>query len=505
MTPAALRGCSAVIMRVLVAAGMVAALWAFPRQGLAQVPSAGEGTPEGICSTWNGEKFVTRPCVGGPGSGRSRERGPKEPSAEEEARNIDRYGRLLYEESRLEEALAQFERARGIDRFDGAAYYGICLVNAAWGNYPNAVSHCELALSYGTRPVWGVSRQELVRYIDQLRAKSAEQREAHQDEQAFRDCLKYYEAMDWERALHFLDSYTKSRPGARRLQEAHAMRGTVLTRLGRFGEAEQALYKAYTLYPKKALRDVEERNHPNLADALWDLEVSRAHAIRGKDLDSRLLKISLLQQSLRFSPDNYRSLFWLADAEMEAFRYPEARMHLMQAMESYMTAGSLRQSFGTRAQQFHGYPEPTDFGRAVEIRQGIIQDALRAAQASLAKADSEAAKGASDGNGSFLEWPGYLRSSAYMVMGKPGEAQAILRELLRKSPDNAIFRENAQTLARILVHQPLYINEASRQAEAARRKGREAVLYEVDQNMKCVAGEPFDGIGSCINNGFRWP
>jgi tetratricopeptide (TPR) repeat protein len=93
------------------------------------------------------------------------------------------YGRLLYEESRLEEALAQFERALGIDRFDGAAYYGICLVNAAWGNYPNAVSHCELALAYGTRPVWGVSRQELVRYIDQLRAKSAEQREAHQDEQ----------------------------------------------------------------------------------------------------------------------------------------------------------------------------------------------------------------------------------------------------------------------------------------------------------------------------------
>jgi hypothetical protein len=30
-------------------------------------------------------------------------------------------------------------------------------------------------------------------------------------------------------------------------------------------------------------------------------------------------------------------------------------------------------------------------------------------------------------------------------------------------------------------------------------------LYEIDQNMRCVAGQTFDGVGTCINNGFSWP
>lgn len=505
MAPEPARAHLSAWMRILAVAGLIAAAWTFPRYGLAQVPSAGEGKPEGICTTWDGEKYVTRPCAGGSGSGPARTKEPKGPTAEEEAHDIDRHGRLLYEQSRFEEALAEFERARRIHRYDGAAYYGICRINAAWENYQNAIGHCETALAYGTKPVWGVGKQDLRKYIDWLRVKEAEQRKFQQDEQAFRDCLKPYEAMDWERALQLLDSFTESRPGARRLQEAYAMKGTVLTRLRRFGEAERSLYKAYTLDPQKALRDVEQGNRPNLADALWDLEASRALSIQGNDLDSRLLKVSLLQQSLRFSPDNYRSLFWLAEAEMDVHRLHEAEMHLHQAIGSYMNAGSVEQAYGTKAQRFHGYPPATNLERGAESRMAALADIRKAADESLKKADSLSARGAVDGEGSFLDWPGYLRSSAYMATGKFEQAQPLLQELARRDPDNGIFRNDAQTLSRIRAHEPLYINEAARQAKAAGRKGKEAVLYEVDQNMKCVAGQPFDGAGSCINNGFRWP
>jgi len=47
--------------------------------------------------------------------------------------------------------------------------------------------------------------------------------------------------------------------------------------------------------------------------------------------------------------------------------------------------------------------------------------------------------------------------------------------------------------------------EARRQAEMTRTNGAWGVRHEVDQNAKCVAGQTFDGVGSCINNGFTWP
>ncbi len=311
--------------------------------------------------------------------------------------------------------------------------------------------------------------------------------------------------MDLERALYFLNYYTESQLDVRHRQEAYVMKGTVLTRMVRFTEAEQALYKAHTLNPQKALKDVEQKNHPNLADALWDLEASRALSIKGDDLDSKLFKVSLFQQSLRFSPDNYRSLYWLGDAEMDAYHYQEADAHLRQAIASHMGAQSVKQAYGSQAQHFYGYPPAPKLESGAEFRLSIVRDVLQTANNSLKRGADRQAQGATDGDGLFLEWPSFLMGEGYMLTGKPEQAQSLLQGLIAKFPDNEIFRKDAQILSRIALHQPRYINEARRQAEAPRKNCMEGVLYEVDQNMRCVAGQTFDGAGSCINNGFIWP
>jgi len=490
----------------IAAAGIGLALTLLPQGSSAQVPTAGAGSPTGVCQTWNGREYVTRPCASVTGTRQERE--PAGPSAEDEAHGIDRVGRRLYEQGKFEEALVQFERARSVYSRDGAAYYGICLVNAAWGNYPNAHSHCSVALQYGTRDVWSVSQGELRQYIESLRTKSDQQRETFNreaDEREFQKCQSFYEGMDLERALYFLDYYTESQLDMRHRQEAYVMKGTVLTRLGRFTEAEQAFYKAYTLNPQKALKDVEQKNHPNLADALWDLEASRALSIKADDLDSKLFKVSLLQQSLRFSPDNYRSLYWLGDTEMEVYHYQEADAHLRQAIASHVGAQSVEQADGSQAQHFYGYPPAPKLESGAEFRLSIIRDVLQSANNAVKRGADRQAQGATDGDGLFLEWPSFLLGEGYMLTGKPEQAQSLLQGLIAKFPDNEIFRKDAQILSRIALHQPRYINEARRQAEAARKNGMEGVLYEVDQNMRCVAGQTFDGAGSCINNGFIWP
>ena len=71
--------------------------------------------------------------------------------------------------------------------------------------------------------------------------------------------------------------------------------------------------------------------------------------------------------------------------------------------------------------------------------------------------------------------------------------------------DNSDYKYFSKILPRMLLHKSIYMTETKRQAEAAMNNGIEGILYEIDQNMKCVAGQTFNGVGTCINNGFSWP
>jgi tetratricopeptide (TPR) repeat protein len=457
------------------------------------------GAPNGICQEWNGREFVTRPCSSG-SSGSARNTEPRDSSVADEARSFDRAGKLFYERGQLQEAQEQFEKARRLNQYDGAAYYGLCLVQAAWGNFAFAASNCSAAMTYGTSPVWSIARRELQTYLGDLRKKAEDARVADgkaADAQAFQRCEDLYKEMDWERALYFLDYYTDPKwVGRTRVQEGLVMKGAVLIRLGRFREAEQALHAAYVMNPQRALQDVRDRKKPNLAELLWDLEFSRALAVEGKDDDSKLLRLSLLQQSLRFSPDNYRSLYLLADAELDVgYDLGAANEHLRRALEQ-LTVG---------AQPFHSYPEVVNFAKGVQIRQEMVNDRLKIANDAEGKANALEAAGKTEADVPLSDGPTSLRAQALMIRGQPDKAMPLIKGLMTKYPDNGIFRIYADALSRLIVHQPIYVTEATRQAETVRKNGRESVLYEIDQNMRCVAGQTFDGVGTCINNGFSWP
>jgi tetratricopeptide (TPR) repeat protein len=483
----------------------------------AQVPDAGEGAPTGICTVWNGKNYESRPCVDESGSRRVRER--KGPSPSQQARELDRIGANLYSQGKLEQALAQFQAAARIDPRDGSAYYGVCLINAAWNNFAFAHTNCDLAVRYGTKDVWSIGNSELQRYTNSLLAKLNVQNEAFKresDENEYQKSKGFFDAMDWERALYFLNFYTDPQQNyTAHLQEALAMKGTALTRRGLFAEAEQALYQAYKVDPERALDAVRQNRHPNLADNLWDLQVSRAHAIQGKDIDSKLRKISLLQQSLRFKPDDFRSLYWLAYAEFRTNYWNEGAKHLEKAQKGfeqncYMNCGSSMMApvyvderalpssptIGTLHPAGNNeYWDPPkdvqkDLDGAFRIVNILAQEQLGSARDMEKIAPDKAHEEMAD---------------AYTYLSDFQKAHDLYKGLLVKFPDNKEFQQKKEILSRIIVHQPLYINEAKRQAEAAKKNGQDGVLFEIDQNMRCFAGQTFDGAGTCINNGFSWP
>lgn len=65
---------------------------------------------------------------------------------------------------------------------------------------------------------------------------------------------------------------------------------------------------------------------------------------------------------------------------------------------------------------------------------------------------------ARDDDGFFLEWPSSLLSQGYLFTGQRERAEPILQGLLTKFPKNEFFRKDAQTLSRIVIHQPRRIN-----------------------------------------------
>ena len=493
------------------------ALALFAAEGIAQVPDAGEGAPTGICTVWNGKNYESRPCVDETGNRRIRE--PKGPSPSQQAHEHDRSGANLYNQGKLEQALEQFQAATRIDPRDGAAYYGVCLINAAWNNFAFAHTNCDLAVRYGTRDVWSISNSELQRYTNSLLAKLNLQNEAFKresDESEYQKSKGFFDAMDWERALYFLNFYTDPQQNyTAHLQEAFAMKGTALMRRGLFAEAEQALYQAYKVDPQKALDAVRQDRHPNLADNLWDLEVSRAHAIQGKDIDSKLKKLSLLQQSLRFRPDDFKSLYWLAYAEFRTNYWNEGAKHLEKAQKGFEQNCFMNCGKSMMAPVYVDHrdvPSSPTIGTLVSMGKDEYWDPPKEVQEDLAGARrivnilaQEQLSSARDMEKIAPDKAHEEMADAYTYLSDFQKAHDLYKGLLAKFPDNKEFQQKKEILSRIIVHQPLYINEAKRQAEAAKKNGHDGVLFEIDQNMRCFAGQTFDGAGTCINNGFSWP
>jgi len=481
--------------------------------GAAQAPDDIKGAPIGICTVWNGREYESRPCVDESNGRRNKE--ARGLSASQQAHDLDRIGANLYNQGKLEEALTQFQAAMRINPTDGSAYYGICLVNSAWNNYAHAHTNCDLAVRYGTKDVWSISKADLRQYTNSLLEKLGLQNEAYKresDENSFQKSKTFFDAMDWERALYFLNFYTDSQQNyTGHLQEAFAMKGTALTRIGLFTEAEQALYQAYKVNPEKALDDVRQGKHPNLADNLWDLEVSRAHAIPGKNIDSKLKKMSLLQQSLRFRPNDFRSLYWLAYAEFRADYWSEGAKHLEQAQKGFeqncwMNCDNTM--FAPVYVDERAVPSSPTIGQLRGEYWSPPQDVQKDLDGALRIVNILAQKQLSFGREMEKITPDKTHAEmadAYTYLSMFQKAHDLYAGLLTKFPDNKEFQQKKEILSRIIVHEPLYMNEAKRQAEAVKKNGRDGVLYEIDQNMRCVAGQTFDGVGTCINNGFSWP
>lgn len=544
---------------VTIAAAATGLIWS---ASAAQVPSAGGGQPTGVCQVWNGHEFVTERCSS-PGGGRDSfdpvgvDWTPP-PNPRELADDLDREGASLLTQGRLGDALDRFDRALRLVPDDSAALYGVCREQATDRYFVEAYGLCVKATSLdrgAIARIWNLGKQELASYTASLRGDARRQASTR----ALAPCRATFEQLAHWQAVACLDGYLAAHADAAEVRDAQRMKGLSLTRLGRFAEAEQALYRAYTSDPQRALEDIRQDNHPNLADALWDLNASRALAITAKVdvakaeavaasteaqrlsteqtrteqlgaagavseeaiaaaraaarqaaviadaaaarvqqvVDQKLLKVSLLQISLRFSPNNYRSQFWLAVAEADVSRFRDAHAHFRAAIDSHMGAASMNQQLGTHVQEFHGYPDASRLETVANEIVGELGKLQRDASDELALATELEGLGMTN----------QAERKAYdqIALQDLRAAHTTFDGLLAKFPGNAEFRHQKEILSRINHHEPLYITEARRQAEAARKNGHDGVLYEVDQNIRCVAGQTFDGAGSCINNGFSWP
>ncbi len=504
--------------------GLGIALGIFSGTGYAQ---QGGGTNN--CQTWVGDHYETRPCNFSAPPAKQPRGGDAEPvvpqkTPRERSREKDLEGKAFLDRGYLQPAFEKFNDALKFDINDSAAYFGFCLVLGRGGNpdYVEALHYCEKAAALDKEAissVWGWDKDALNNKISHLKGEARRQKER----QDFYLCNKNFEKMDFAGAASCLAGYLNHHPNADNRQLACQMKGTALTRLGKFAEAEEALHQSYLANPDAALSNITSRKHPNLADNLWDLEVSRALAIPDSGIDNTLKKITLFQMSLRFRPDDYRSLYWLAQEELKGAYYNMAFNHLDKAEKQWfaekcptcvsMTNDALRGPYPDRrpvpgapyigrlednGQSTAWYP-PDIEGQKNEAFRIVNYDA----QERLSKARNQVEKGI--GTNKELDAAREQMARAYMQIGNHEKAYEIFSGLLGKYPQHPEYRHLKEVLSRIIVHKPIYNMEARRQAEMTKKNGQWSVLHEIDQNVKCIAGQTFDGNGSCINNGFRWP